>query len=301
MLRFAWLDAAEQYDPQTHFRCDESVYSVKLVHEEGKPAQLDITVAATPLQNNPVRKSHGALSIQLRNGDIKCLFRGVFTETSHTQNKHFYILNFTSSLRPIDEEWQELLAQNPQLLKAPFYDELFHKDSSQDAVLSGHPLTLYWDRLSGKISLSHAFKSMVSSQNWKIDHMDSYDPQRLSYGFSPPLARVAVTVSAQWIQHISGVMDVAPYIADKFHERMINTYTGKAFSDSWPKKGSFLGQSGYRVLHSQLEQEDTPFYAPLKKFSDMIVVQKKDLQQSESSEPKKVIVQRSWFQGELLI
>ncbi len=151
------------------------------------------------------------------------------------------------------------------------------------------------------MGLSHAVKKGEEGVHWKPHQMPSYDPDTLSYRFSPPLAAVTVGISTQWIQHISGVMDVAPYIADKFHERMINTYTGKAFAESWPKKGSFLGQSGYRVLHSHLHQEDTPFQAPLKKFSDIITLQKKGADPSEMSSPKKLIVQRSWFQGELLI
>lgn len=302
MLRFCWLDAEEQYDPRVHFRCDEKVYSVKLLHEEGKPAQLDITVTQTPLQDNPVRKRHGALSIQRPGNEIQCLFRGIFTGESHTHNKHFYVLTFTNALKPLDDDWKELLAANPHLLKDPFYNPLFHRDpTSREAVLAGHPLTLYWERTSGQVRLSHAIRGTDSSSHWEIDRMPSYDPQKLSYRFSPPMAEVRVGISAQWVQHISGVMDVAPYIADKFHERMMNTYTGKAFAESWPKKGSFLGHSGYRVLHSQLQQEDTPFQAPLKKFSDVLTIQKRSPDQPDMTPPKKMIVQRSWFQGELLI
>ncbi len=101
MLRFCWLDAQEPYDPLRHFRCDENIHSVKLVHDEGKPALLTVTVTQTPLVPNPTRKSHGALSIQRENGDISCLFRGIFTGESRTQNTHFYALSFTSAVRPV--------------------------------------------------------------------------------------------------------------------------------------------------------------------------------------------------------
>lgn len=301
MIKFAWVMPTEAFDAELHFRQDEEIFKLTLIQEEGKPAELALVIANPYLQKKIFPKPQGILTYRDPQGEIHCLFRGRLINTQQSYQKYFVNLTFTSCLRPLKEEWAEFLTHHPQLKE--HYDPLFHKDpENPEAILASQPLCLYWHRHSGKLGLSHAFKHLDQSKHWRLES-PSYDPQSLSYRQETPIGSVNITASAQWVQHLDGFMDIAPYIADQFDEKMINTYTGKAFSNSWPKPGTSLGRSGYRVLYSALEETNAPFYAPLKRHRQALTLYHPvpNPQEPWRQDMEKRIARRSWFRGELLI
>ncbi len=108
MLYFAWVRAHELFDHRAHLRHDEDIFNLKLVHQEGQPAVLDLKVS-NPYINNPEReRSWGILSYQKSHTDEAiCLFHGKLLSQSCTHGEHFFIFSLIAENYNLQEQWAD--------------------------------------------------------------------------------------------------------------------------------------------------------------------------------------------------
>lgn len=295
MIYFSWIPPGEIFDAEKHTRNDEQIFHLNLIHEEGKPAKLSIMIDNPNKKEKILDKKWGLFAYKEGNNPPQCFFSGFLSYVTKSNDEHFLTLVFIAQSAPLEKEWPAISAN---LKQKPFYDELFDKTSgTAESVLAGYPLTLYWDRITGKLALSHAFDA---EKNWDLTELCS--PKDVSFHMEDPVSCVDVTISAQWIQHITGYIDIAPAIALQFRDKVINTFTGKAFFKSWPKTGAAVGHSGYRVLYSYLKEITPPFLAPLRRHKSTLKLYR-PIQNLNPWKNKleRVLIKRSWFTGELIV
>lgn len=164
------------------------------------------------------------------------------------------ILSIEASAEPNNSRNQlKKIAQT--LKKAPYWDDLFVDETSPDfmEVLEARTSLWHWDRVTGELGLSDLFQGTKS-----LDVTDIFFPESLTVTLSDlPLSQIDVSVKAEWVQQAEGEFNLYPRIAAIFPEGIINTLTRESFLAAWPKVGDQLGQSGYRVLESNLS-----FFSP---------------------------------------
>jgi hypothetical protein len=141
MLYFAWVHHQEIFDQQIHLRHDEDIFTLKLTHQEGRPARLDLKVSNPYTKNPQIERSFGILSYQKGHTEQAiCLFRGRLTGQSCTNGEHFFVFSLIAQTHTFQEEWGSLA---PSLKKEPFYNPLCD-DGKAETLLASQPLSFYW-------------------------------------------------------------------------------------------------------------------------------------------------------------
>ena len=130
-----------------------------------------------------------------------------------------------------------------------FWDEA---DTQWKHVLSHTAHVPYWCPVSGVCSLS----SLTPNAQDAIPLDENTEVYVVQSAQVPAIGDITLEVHAQWLQHVQGVWDLFPWVAQRFSNHMIATCTPESLRKAWPKPGTLLGQSGYRILHSELEQDE---------------------------------------------
>ena len=145
--------------------------------------------------------------------------------------------------------WQQKLIDCFQGLKtSPNYDILFTPEDrrqSPDDALEAICARYQWDRVSGDVRAvpcyaSGGFNDMGSRHFW-----DGFSVRRTG-GFVP---YVDVTISCEWTQILSGIIDAGPAIEQAF-SGVIQTYTPNDLEAKWKEMGG--NHSGYETIYSAL-------------------------------------------------
>lgn len=293
MIYFAWAEEHECFDANVHLRHDLPIFQLSIVHTEHTPPRAEILIPSHEVPKDLPEKawaffSYGPSKETLQ--EAYCVFRGKL-HTMASQGKDLLKLEFqvTSESRK-----QALERLRETLMQKKFFHPLVHsqKDPDLGEILKTQPMALYWDRVTGKVSLSHA---VLGSHTWSVEH---HDPQRFSYHQTPPIGQVDLTLQVQWIQQVYGFFNVAPYLADAFEEGCINTYTK---FKNWPQTGQTMG-SGYSVLYSRLEERDPPqFLRSPTKGGIRLQIPRSNPQAPHQRLTESVWIKRFWLKGELLL
>ena len=287
MIYFAWIHPEEEFSPEKHLCHHELLLRASILHTEGHPAKLTLWV---PQKKGAPGQDWGMLSYKKEDEPGKgiCLFRGPLVEATRNhdgdQEGHGWILSFLGQAETMDKAWNHLamtLKQNPA------YEPLA-EDGKWESLLSLAPFCLYWSRITGKLSLSHACKG---ANLWDLTaHLD---PKSLIYHHKEPVVRVEIKASAQWIQTLQGYGDVVPLLSLPFPGKKIHTYTPKSLMNHWPKTGESFGRSGYYVVYSEIREcNSIPFRAPLESYPFGITL---------GSGKRQFFVKRTWLDAQLWI
>ncbi|ETZ04628.1 MULTISPECIES: hypothetical protein [Holospora] len=237
MVYFFWLSHEnEAFSFSEHGKIDRNIIFLSFRQEEEKPGEL---ILHLPL-DTPV-KAYGVLSWMPKNQqNARCLFKGCVDQI-HQENGITVV-----HLKAVqDHNSWNCLAQNFRA-KETFCNYFFDdQDMRPESVLADQLLIPYWCPVSGKCKISH----ITNSENIFQAKGDIHITQ---YRQNPGISQVKISLSAQWIQQVQGMIDVFPWIERTFPNKNVATYTPDSLKKIWPKPGTLLGNSGYRVVHSEL-------------------------------------------------
>lgn len=252
-----------------------AVFDLSLSHKEGQPAVLSLHVGLKDFQaclKKMVRPM--VCMVAMDREQTTTLFCGIYRPHFRLINEDMVCADFVAQKNPLLEDWPDI--EKAYFSKPPFFDALFEAKTPKEH-LSCRPVAFYWDRVTGKLSLSKIYGQGGTSLSTH-DHELSFEQKSL------PCA-MEVKIQAQWVQKIQGFKNIYPFIESQFPEGKIHTLTGKALKKSWPKAGSSIGQSGYYVVHSQLQERSKDPHTLVKVFG----------------EQKTMAIKKTWFEGELIV
>ena len=219
--------------------CPWNVVEFTIMHQEGHVAYASLKVGNfTP----PTGAYLGIFE------DDILLFQGAVSgQFEHHQ--HLTKVDLLTISPTFEADLKELLKETPLPYNAQFFQG---KNLKPSDYLEAGNLLFYWDRISGKISLSDYFRG-----NRCVDVSGQYleKPFKIQQ-IAMPLGSVIVELKVHWTQNLGGTFNASPYIARVFPEKMIATLTPTAITHHWPKEDQRLGlgrrQSGYRVEYSKI-------------------------------------------------
>ena len=249
-LYFAWINENEIFDPIHHAQHHEEIFSFILTEKEGEfpLAVIEIKNPSTYFKTLYL-KQWCFISIQLQDR-IQLLFRGKLCPIPHSLKRETIKLNLIA--QPLN--WQERLQDLHHHLKStvswdPLFVPLEDQDNPQESLEARSEL-FYWCRTTGRLSLSDIF---WGSQRVDLGENHFYDSLNFKMG-EPPLDSIHMTVSAQWLQKYLGQTNITPFITSCFQEGIVNTLTGKDLEAKWWSAHEKIGQSGYWVSHSFIQE-----------------------------------------------
>jgi hypothetical protein len=266
---FAWVDKGEAFDPETHFREDESIFGFAITHNEG-----EFPTAVVQLQNPRVgllgdgRKQWAWIS---RDGEP--LFFGRLLGAPQDMQDEIVQLTFVA--RPADFEAQrEALAAS--LRVAPWYDEVWLSEQARldpDAVLEGRSALWHTDRTTHAVTISDIIQGEDGTVIFEEDDV-LQESVSVSHGASP-LRRLDVTATVQWRQSGTGTLDITGRLLNGFAaaqpdeiqnidntkavgEGMICVAGGDEFAAAWPRTGARIGGGWFLAESSATVIGDRP-------------------------------------------
>jgi hypothetical protein len=301
-IYFAWVEKYEEFDPDIHEREDESVFNLKIFQKEGELAIAEFSVL-NPKTGliGPSRRKCCYISYQDQH-QSHVLFKGILIGMPIKMEGELVRLQFIAAAEDHPKQLQKLY----QTLKiAPFFDDLFVDECNHDEpveALEARPALYYFCRKTGDIRLSELFEGTSHIDVGTDFYRDSL---KVEVG-QLPLSAVEVILSAEWKQQAEGCHDLSSIIAAQFPEGLVNTLTGRDLTARWWKSGERIGQSGYWIEESELEEVIPPSTGGLNlypKTSLAVWQARRDHASLESVTPESrpVRFKRSWFKPTLKI
>lgn len=287
---FAWVEADELFDPKQHCREDEKIFSLEIRQREGGLATAQIVI------ENPkvgllgeARKLYAMITY---NQDL--LFKGRVVGMPIQIEGEAVRLLLVAQPKNYQQQLQALVQD---LKVAPFWDELFvgaAEDKRPLEVLEARSALYYCSRTTGEVAISDIF---TGSRHFNIEGKYFRDSLQVHVG-EAPLASVEVELSVEWSQCGYGTCDVTPQLMAEFPMGLISTYTGHDLEAKWWRSGEKVGQTGYWVNSSYLQQIPAPNTGILNlypKASPKVWMQPDKPWEA----PKHVRFQRQWYAAEL--
>ncbi|ETZ06872.1 hypothetical protein P618_200943 [Holospora obtusa F1] len=237
MLCFSWISQAKEFSSSfVHNKIDSSIISLSLTQKEEEPAALILHV---PL--NTVTEPYGILSWNPKNvQENVCLFKGY---VEHIQQEKGIAIVYLKAFQD-ESSWLRIAKEfrSKETFCPYFFDD---EDMRPESVLADQLFVPYWCPVSGKCKLSHVTSSLEVFHPKENVHI-------INYCQNPGINKLKIVLRAQWIQQVQGIVNVFPWIESAFPNKEVATYTPESLKKIWPKSGTLLGNSGYRVLHSEL-------------------------------------------------
>lgn len=224
-------------------KCTWDIVECVITHQEGHIAKSYLKVGNfTP----PLTAYLGIFE------DEKLLFQGLISGQFEYQ-QHLTKVDILG-ISPTFEEDVKMLLKKESLPYNPLFFQ--HNEFKPSDYLEASNKLFYWDRTTGKISLSDYFKG-----NRCIDVSGKYLEKSFKIQqISMPLGSAVIDLKVHWTQHLGGIFDASPYIERAFPEKVIATLTPETIVQHWPKEDQRLGigkrKSGYQVEHSKITAID---------------------------------------------
>ncbi|MDR2724445.1 MAG: hypothetical protein LBB25_04605 [Holosporaceae bacterium] len=300
-LIFDW--ALSFYEEKNDWHSDEEIISLEIFQKENGFAIAKITIAA---QNGAelLNRKYAKIGIQKDCG-TELLFSGrlvafpagfdsstmeleFISEPNDYQTKlsEFSQRNF-NAYREIDKH-----TKNKDLI---LFDDLFF--SSRDfknptIFLEGNNEIFYWNMKNGDLALSNINRGR---RNFDIDGSEIFQNSIKVRMAREPYKVVNLKISAGWIQHEYGIIDLFPMIAQKFEQHLVNSFTNIKSGI----ENIFSEKKGYRLIQCNIKEINpntlgfTKLYSTLS--PDFFI------RESGASIEKKVRFKRFYFDGKLII
>lgn len=247
-FHFAWVDETETtFVAATHAREDESVFGIDLAQTEGEFATFSVKVLKPDSGLlNASRKQHAWLSVT-HDGTTTALAFGRVVGFPNDVQQEVVTLEFIAQFPGWEAAREALFAT---LKSLPFWDEAFIPERDIDVpetALEARRALFHYDRTSGAITLSDIIDGAATAT------VNDHFAETLEWSIvGTPARRVKVTATADWEQRLSGITQrVNTKIKREFPGQVVNTFTGPALQNAWPKAGdSAGGETGYQVTKS---------------------------------------------------
>lgn len=180
------------------------------------------------------------------------------------------------------------------------FDELFFSENdlqNPTVFLEGCSKCFYWDMKSGKLSLSEINRG---EKNIEIDGAKILEKSLKISLAREPYKNISINLSANWTRRTSGLLDLYPFVAKKFSEGIVCSFTN---IKSKIKRLCSLHSDDYDALSCSVREADPSALVPLQTFaktSRKFEVQKDGKDQKKTSKKVAVQFKKFYFYGEML-
>ncbi|MDR1375207.1 MAG: hypothetical protein LBJ45_00120 [Holosporaceae bacterium] len=304
-LIFDW--SSSFYEEKTAWRGDEEMISLEISQKEGSFASAKVLIASGCTEKLQ-HKKYAKIGVRWEpTAEPKLLFSGRlmafplgFGNSSveleliaepddyQLQLKQFSDKNATEHGK-IDRH----LLENQQIL----FDDLFfsERDMSNPTIfLEGGGDLFYWDMRTGKLALSNINRGARNIDVTGGEILQGSLKVRLA---REPYGKINVSLAVSWIQHVSGIIDLYPMIAQKFSDGIVNSFTN--IKSSIENVFKVSRKNGYAPLRCRI-REINPNTMGILKVHPLISPNFYVKKEAESSSIK-VNFQRFYFDGELTL
>ncbi len=276
-LFFALIDKDDVFDPNIHcketiriFKCviaqretetavarlltDSNFLTIQSQNTKGAP-QIRYAIIAFQDENTHDGSARDGAAIHV-------LMRGRLVHIPRKDHDDLLEWELNAEADDAVQQIKELTAhlKTDEKFEAGFYDSVGLAD-----VLESRPEVMCWDKVTGKLTLSHI---LHGGKKRSITDEILCDSLKTNWG-STPLNRVCVRMEASFDQNCENVINLAPLIAKKFSHGIINTLTTVSLEKSWPRVGDKIGMSktrkntGYVVVKSGLKRLQGVSHLPM--------------------------------------
>ncbi|MDR2780979.1 MAG: hypothetical protein LBB21_00765 [Holosporaceae bacterium] len=298
-LVFDW--SSSFYEEKKQWRGDEEIISLEIFQKECGFAVAKVSIG-TKNADRLLDKKYVKIGMETQNG-VKLIFSGrliafpvgfgsATTQLEFISEPDDYQEQLSKFSRKKFKEYQSV--DNHSLCGDNIlFDDLFF--SSQDfsnptIFLEGKNKIFYWDMKNGKLSLSDINRGR---KNFDINGDEILQDSIKVRIAREPYSVVNLKVSASWVQHEYGIIDVLPMIAAKFDRNVINSLTNikPAIENIFSEKNGYkLAYCNIREIKSQEISKNYPVISP-----DFGV------QENPDAERKKVKFKRFYFDGKFIL
>ena len=297
-LIFDWAESF--YEEKKDWRSDAEIISMEVSHRECGFASAKVLIHEKASATNEKKYAKIGVQVDEKNPKIDLLFTGrlvsfpigygnscVQIEFVAEPDDYQKQLNDFSKQRR--EEYQNFDNHSISNQKICFDDLYFsERDISENhtVFLEGDTKYFYWDMKSGKLSLTD-----INSGNKSIEiNGDQILQNSMRVRLArEPYSNVKISISADWIQHSYGCIDLFPMIAAKFKNGVVSSYTN--IRKSLQRLGDFSKKNGYNFLCCKIN-EVSPAHLP--QTSKTFITSKDDTK-------TKVKFRRFYYDGSILI
>lgn len=254
---FDWCESFNEN--KTKWRGDEELLSLEILHKESSFAIAKANIYAKH-QKDLFSKKFAKIGIKNNDGNIEVLFSGRVMSFPTALKNSAIGIELIAEPDNYQKQLNNFVKHNIQLYrdgdlhnlqeKTLNFDELFYseKDAKNPTVfLEGGSKIFYWDRGNGELSLSdisQGRKNITISCNDILQ-----DSMKIKFSRNP-YKSINLQISASWIQHVSGIIDIMPMIAQKFQNNIVNSFTNIKSSFYKIKTPS----RGYALLHCDITE-----------------------------------------------
>jgi|GEM_PF-5356164 len=277
---FAWGNKNDVYDSKVHFREDEKILKIKMVHEEGKPAVAHVLVSGS--RSPP--SAHVFLSFQ---GTL--FFRGRLIDRPIFHEKGKSLLIFSAQAENAQEQKDQHLSDiHKKTRRDPLFETVADPAKETD-ILNHHQKIFHWCRLSGQVSLASFFEGEPLDLS-----KDIFEDTLKIRQVRPSLGGVHVKVLFNWVQQCQGVRDITPLIQEKIGGPFLSTFTGASLQKGWFQKSRKGQTSRFWVEDARLDHMTSlpsNFYPSASRW----------FYQTVDSGYQKICFSRHWFRPHLRI
>jgi hypothetical protein len=262
-FHFAWVDETETtFNPATHNREDESIFSFTISQREGQFAEAQVEIENPEEGLLKVGREQYAWISVTKDAVTTALFFGRVTAFPDNITGETVTLTFASQF----PGWEAALNTLFQSLKVePFWDPAFIATADIDkpeSALEALPSRYHFNRTTGEVTVS----DILTGASTATISNHFREPLSVSKTGSPA-RRVKIVGEVAWEQRLIGTTSrVNDAIRTKFEGLAVNSMTGQAIVESWPRPGdSFGGSTGYEIVGSSISETTaiSPFRNPV--------------------------------------
>ncbi|MDR1334121.1 MAG: hypothetical protein LBJ71_02800, partial [Holosporaceae bacterium] len=291
-LVFDWSSSFNE--DKKEWRNDEEIISLEIFQKECGFATAKVSIG-TKNADGLLDKKYAKIGVQTPSGGIKLIFSGrlvtfpvgfggATTQLEFIAEPDNYQTQLSEFSRKNFQKHQ-LINYRKYRRKNILFDDLFF--SSRDLAnptifLEGCNKIFHWNMKNGELSLSDI---NYGRKNFVVDGGEILQGSLKVRMAREPYSTINLKISADWIQHEYGMIDLLPMIAEKFERRTINSLTNMKFG----LENIFGEKTGYKLAYCNIRENrhsvSPVFWA----------------QENEMAERKKVQFKRFYFDGKLVV
>lgn len=317
-LIFDWSE--DFYEEKKEWRSDAKVLSLEISQRECCFALAKITLFCDDQVFPKKYAKIGAQYFEKRNNEnlisrVELIFSGRLVSFPLALGKSCVQLEFISEpsdyQRQLDAFLQHNISAYQQVDKHQIsansanFDELFFSENdlqNPTVFLEGSSKCFYWDMKGGKLSLSEINRGQ---KNFEIDGAKVLEKSLKISLAREPYKNVSINLSANWTRRTSGLVDLYPFVAKKFSEGIVCSFTN---IKSKIKRLCSLHSDDYDALSCSVRETDPSTIVPFQTFAKTsrkfeVQQDKKDKNEAgEGKNSKKITAQfkKFYFYGEML-
>ena len=307
-LIFDW--AKSFYETKEIWRSDAEIISIEISHRECGFASAKVLIHGKIDMLSKKKYVKIGVQVDEKNPKIDLLFTGRLISFPVGFGNSCFQLELIAEPHDYQQQLSDFLAQesskhqkfdNHSLASTNIcFDDLFfsEKDITENPTvfLEGDTKHFYWDARSGKLSLTD-----INCGNKNIEIRGDeilQDSLRIRLA-REPYSNVKISISADWIQHSYGCIDLFPMIASKFKNGIVSSYTN--IRKGLEKLCDFSQKNGYSLFlckinevvpsKQSLSASDLPLASGTFEISD----------DNDTNTKTKVRFRRFYFDGSMLI